>query len=398
MRILLVAGGTGGHINPALAVAGKLKDKLGEEADILFIGTPDHMETELVPTAGYKFKGIEVHGFSRGKSVRAFKNNVVAIGKILSSSRKARQIIRKFDPDVAIGFGGYVSGPVIMEACLMHVPSAIHEQNAFPGVANRVLARFVDLVLLTSEDAVPRIKCKNKPVITGLPVRQELIDADRKVCRSEMGIKDSELLILSMGGSLGAEPINRAVASLIAAKKADSRIKFLHGTGGGMVPKMKKYMKENGLNPENMERVEIREYISDMDRCMAAADIVIGRAGASSLYEIRATGKASILIPSPYVTENHQYFNALELADRGAAFLIEEKDLNGATLLEKTDELIYDDKKRHEFERKAKQMAITDSADRIASCLCDISRKPEERRRKTWTAGKEKNRQKRRKQ
>lgn len=371
----MVAGGTGGHINPALAVAGKFREKLGDKAEILFIGTPDHMETQLVPEAGYDFKGIDVKEFSRGKSVRALKHNVGAIGKILSSSLKARRIIRKFDPDVAIGFGGYVSGPVIMEAHLMHVPTAIHEQNAFPGVANRLLAHVVDLVLLTSEGAASRIKSRKPPVVTGLPVRQELIDADREKCRRELGLGEDDLLILSMGGSLGATPINRAVASLMAAKKDDGRVKFIHGTGGGMLPEMKKYMEENGMDPFNSPGVVIREYINDMDRCMAAADIVIGRAGASSLYEIRAMGKASILIPSPYVTENHQYYNALELAERGAAFLIEEKYLTGETLLERTDELLYNDGKRHEFESRSREMAITDSADRIAECLESISRK-----------------------
>ena len=392
MRILLVAGGTGGHINPALAVAGKFKEELQDDAEILFIGTPDHMETKLVPAAGYRFKGIEVYGFARKKTVRAFIHNIGALGKILSSSLKARWTIRKFDPDVAIGFGGYVSGPIIMEACKLHVPTAIHEQNAFPGIANRLLAKHVDQVLLTSEDAATRLKCKNKPIVTGLPVRQELIDADKSTCRKELGIKDDELLILSMGGSLGAEPINRAVAALMAGKKDDKKIKFLHGTGGGMLSAMKEYMEEEGLNLDETPNIEIREYINDMNRCMAAADIVIGRAGASSLYEIRATGKASILIPSPYVTENHQYYNALELADSGAAYLIEEKDLTGELLKEKTDSLLYNDEKRHEFEQKAKEMAITDSADRIVACLKDISRKPDERRRKTWTADRLKNR------
>ncbi len=374
MKILFATGGTGGHINPALAVAGRIREMYGAEAEILFVGTPTHMETKLVPQAGFNLKTVDVRGFYRALTWNNIKRDSVAFIKMFTSSIEAKKIIKEFDPDVAIGFGGYVSGPVIRKAHQLGVPTALHEQNAFPGITNKALAKVVDCVMLTSEDALERIQSNVEPVITGLPVRGELIAADRKKCREELGIPDDKILILSMGGSLGADAINNAMIELITAEKDNDKLMFIHAMGqyGLYVPEK---LEENGVDLEAHPNIVLREYIDDMQRCMPAADIVICRSGASSLYEIRALGKASILIPSPNVAENHQYYNAMELVNNDAALIIEEKDLTGEKLVETAESLINDPERIKTIEKNAKSMAILDATDRITTNLLNLIKK-----------------------
>lgn len=371
MKILFATGGTGGHINPALAVAGNIREKYGEEAEILFVGTPNHMEAQLVPAQGYDFKTVEVRGFYRKLTLENIKYDLGAVVKMFTASSEAKKIIREFQPDVAIGFGGYVSGPVIRECAKLGVKTAIHEQNAFPGVTNKALAKQVDLVMLTSEDARPRIECKTEPVITGLPVRSEMIRADRAACREALGIPEDKIVILSMGGSLGADAVNHAMTEFIAAKNGDERLHFIHAYGqyGDYVPGD---LEAKGVDLKNTDYLDLREYIHDMEVCMPAADIVICRAGASSLYELRALGKASILIPSPNVAENHQYYNAMELVNHEAALLIEEKDLTGERLIQEANTLIEDPERIQTLSANAKEMAILNSTELIVEHLLGL--------------------------
>ncbi len=368
MKIMIAAGGTGGHVNPALAVAGEIR-KQHPEAEICFVGTADRIEAKIVPEAGFPLKTIEISGFKRSFSAAAIKANIKTVERLLKSSGAVKKIIKEFNPDVVVGFGGYVSGPVVRMASKMGIPTAIHEQNAYPGVTNKALSERADKVMLTVEEAKKHLKCKNEPIITGLPVRGELLEADPEVSRAELGF-DTKPLILCMGGSLGADAVNNAVADVVADVWKSEKYNFLiaHGQYGFWLPDK---MKEKGVDLSN-KRIEIREYITDMARCLSACDIVICRAGASSLSEFEALGKPSILIPSPNVTENHQYHNAMALVNENAAAIIEEKDLTGEALKNKIEELLSDKENLKKMSENAKKLAHLKAKEEITDIVLGL--------------------------
>lgn len=367
-KILFATGGTGGHINPALAVAGYIRENY-PKAEILFVGTADRMEAQLVPAAGYDFKTIEIQGFSRELNFEGFKHNIRTVNLLFKSEGQAKKIIEDFKPDVVIGFGGYVSGPVLSVAARMGIPTAVHEQNAFPGVTNKNLAKKVDVVMLTAPEAEKLLKPKNPCVVTGLPIRGEIISANKEFARAEMKL-DSRPLILSMGGSLGARAINEAVKYLILHRFEKKDCYYLHATGKAGASMIDDIGKDVDLNAN--PQIMLREYINDMDRCLAAADLVVCRAGASSLSEIQALGKPSILVPYPYAAENHQYYNAKTMSDRDAAILIEEKDFTGERLLSEVEKLLSKPERLKKMGKNARAMAILDASQRITECVCKI--------------------------
>lgn len=378
MKLLFATGGTAGHINPALAVASYIKE-IHPESEIMFIGTKDHMESRLVPNAGFDFKTIEINGFKRSFTPQAIAKNVKTVFKLMKSEKDSKNIIKEFNPDVVIGFGGYVSGPVLDEACKLGIPTCIHEQNAYPGITNKQLAKKVDKVMLTVEDAVRHLQPKNDAVVTGLPVRGELLNKSKIEARIELGIADDTPLVLSFGGSLGAEPLNKSMFDIILEDSLRDDIYHIHSVGTNGREYLQKFISEGFIKrSENIYykgKCEVRLYIDNMDICMAGADLVVGRAGASSLSEIEAMGKASILIPSPYVAENHQYHNAMALVNRNAARILEEKDLTSESLRAKIDELLSDRNELENVENNAKAMAILDSRERIADIILGLANK-----------------------
>ena len=371
-RILFATGGTGGHINPALAVAGHIRDNY-PEAKILFVGTAEKMEAKLVPQKGFDFRTIEISGFQRSFSLNNIKRNLGTLKRLLFVTGQTKKIINDFKPDVVVGFGGYVSGPVLRTAAKMGIPTAIHEQNAYPGVTNKALAKKAEAVMLTVQDAEKYLESKNPCIHTGLPVREEITSQDRDFARAELKLDDRPM-VLSMGGSLGARAINDAVTEMIAKKAGDGDCHFHHAYGqyGKWVPDK---LRELGVEIEKYENLTVREYIDNMHICLAAADLVICRAGASSLSEFEAVGKPSILIPSPNVAENHQYHNAMALVKNGAAVIIEEKDLTGEKLSEEVDRLLGDRKRLRSIGENAKKMAIPDTVERITEIIGKLAAK-----------------------
>ena len=369
MHILFAGGGTAGHINPALAVAGYIRER-HPDAHISYIGTADKLESVLVPEKGYNFRSITVAGFQRKLTVKNIGRNISAASKAVTSSFKVRKLLKELQPDVVVGTGGYVSGPVLSQAAKMGFKTAIHEQNAFPGVTTKMLVNNVDKVMLAMPAAKKYLNLKREPIVTGNPVRQELTILSRHQARAKLGIPDDVPLLLSFGGSLGARPINEAVVELIKWHSKDGRYYHIHGTGKSGYDTTINALKQAGITCN--DKIRVTEYINDMDVCMAAADLVICRAGAITLSELQVCGKPAILIPSPYVAENHQYHNALSLKDCGAAELIEEKNLNGQSLIYAVSGLAQNKAKLDKMSNAAKNSAIVDANERIYKVIMQL--------------------------
>ncbi len=368
MRVLMTGGGTAGHINPAIAIADKIK-KEHPDAEILFVGAKGRMETRLVPAAGYAIKTVTVRGFQRRLSVKNVGRNILAAVNVVTSSVAAAKIVKDFRPDIAIGTGGYVSGPVLREAIRHGVPVVVHESNAYPGVTVKMLAREGATVLLCNEAARKFLPEGSEAVVTGNPLRPDFLTLSREQARAELGL-DERPFVLSFGGSLGARYINEAMTEVLRCSHAQGKLQHLHGTGKTGFAAMSAALSEVGV-PLDGESICVREYIDNMPVCMAAADLVICRCGAMTLSELPAAGVPSILIPSPYVAENHQYHNAMALVNENAAVCIEEKDLTGERLWETIRAITEDSQRLQVMAANVRRMAIADADERIYRVICD---------------------------
>lgn len=371
MRVLIAAGGTAGHINPALAIAGALK-KADPSAEIHFAGRKEGMEYRLVTQAGYLFHHIEITGFQRKLSLNNIKRNVVTLWNLALSGPKAKAMMKQVQPDLVIGCGGYVSGPVVRCAAKMGIHTALHEQNAFPGVTNKLLAPDVDIVFAAVPAAVEKLGAPEKTQVVGNPVRPEVFTEakNRDAIRAELGAGD-RTVILSFGGSLGARRVNEVVAELCVWEQQEKKpVLHLHATGQYGVELFQNLEKEKGFAPG--ESLVVKEYINNMPELLVAADLVISRAGALTLAELEAVGRAAVLIPSPNVAENHQYYNALELQKAGAAVVIEEKDLTGEALISTVKQLLEQPGKLAQMGANARSLAVDDSLDRITAALTGL--------------------------
>lgn len=369
MRVLIAAGGTAGHINPALAIAGALKAAV-PDAEIHFAGRREGMEYGLVTKAGYAFHHIEINGFQRKLSVQNVGRNLTALWHLALSGPRTRAILREVAPDLVVGCGGYVSGPVVRAAAKKGIPTAIHEQNAYPGVTNKLLAKDVDVVLAASAAAVEKLGAPDKTFVVGNPVRPELLTQDRAAARARLQAGERTVL-LSFGGSLGARRINEVVAALCAWEQRTNRnILHLHATGSRGVQLFKELAASEGFAPG--DGLVVKEYIENMPQLLAAADLVIARSGALTLAELEVMGRASILIPSPNVAENHQYHNAMELQRAGAAVVIEEKDLSGERLIETVQALLSAPGRLQEMGANAKTLGDPHSLEKITQKLLEL--------------------------
>ena len=368
MRVLMTGGGTAGHINPALAIAAKIEQE-NPDAEILFVGAKGRMETTLVPQAGYAIRTVDVRGFQRRLSVKNVGRNLSAAVHAVTAGRESTRILREFRPDIAIGTGGYVCGPVLRKAAQMGIPVVVHESNAYPGMTVKMLAKHAT-VLLADEAARRYLPPETKVVVTGNPIRADFLRLDKQQARRELGLDDRPL-ILSFGGSLGAERINAVMAEVLRRSHEKGGYQHIHGAGRRGYASLCAQLQEQGV-PLQGDGIWVREYIDDMPRCMAAADLVISRSGAMTLSELPAAGKASILIPSPNVAENHQYHNAMALANRGAARCIEEKDLTPDVLWGAMTDIVDHPDVLHDMAAKARGAAILDAADRIYDVIKTI--------------------------
>ncbi|MBQ4137435.1 MAG: undecaprenyldiphospho-muramoylpentapeptide beta-N-acetylglucosaminyltransferase [Clostridia bacterium] len=339
MRVIVTGGGTSGHVNPALAIANTIKKNI-PDSEIIFVGTNRGIENKLVPKAGYKLYHVEVRGIRRSLSL----SNIKSLYLAFTSPFKARKLIREFKPDIVIGTGGYVCWPVMKAASDLGIPTALHESNSIPGVAIKMLAKHVDRIFVNFEATKEKFaeEYRNKTVRVGNPLRPEFLTLDSQSAREKLGITGKyEKFILSCGGSMGAQRINEAILALMRDYTSKHpEILHLHATGSIEYEASKAMFKQYGLGA--YDNLKLVEYIYDMPEQMAAADLVINRAGAMTLSELAILKKRALLIPSPNVTDNHQYKNAHELERAGAAMLIEERDLTGDTLKDAVEKLLFD--------------------------------------------------------
>jgi len=366
MRVIFAGGGTGGHINPAISIANYAK-AMYSDFEALFIGTERGLETKLVPKAGYNIEYIDIEGFSRKNM---FKNFSVA-KKLVESRIKCKRIIKKFNPDCVVCTGGYVSGPVAMAAKALKIPSLIHEQNVYPGLTVKGAQKYVDYLALSFEETINSMSAKEKCVVTGNPIRGEILCADKDKSRAALGIKKPFVLIF--GGSLGAEAINKAVIEMLPRLIAEGEIELLFGTGDRNYESIIQRISQKGI--ELNDDVRIVPYIDNMAECMAAADVVVSRAGAITVSEIAALAKPSILIPSPNVVRNHQEQNAREFVKQGAAQMITEDKLSAEDLYDNISKMVKDSDKLSEMSQNLRKIAKTDALERIYNLMQKMAQK-----------------------
>lgn len=359
MRAIIAAGGTAGHINPALAIADEIM-RDDPTSDILFVGREDAMEKILIPQAGYEFMHIETHGFERKFTPAAILSNIYTLWHVLRAGQKAKRLFKTFKPDVVIGCGGYVSGPIVRKAAQMGIKTAIQEQNSYPGVTTKLLAKKVDLVFVASNDAVERIDQKDKCIVAGNPVRAVFFQDRREEIRTKWGLKD-KVCVVSFGGSLGARTINEIAVRFMKLHAGSGKVYHIHATGQYGVESVPRLMKEIGVDGSCPD-IKLTEYIDNMPDCFSAADLIVSRAGAITISELAATGRASVLIPSPNVAENHQYYNALTLKNAGAALVYEEKDIDFDRVAQTLWELSANKTELKQMGTNAKQIAVPHSA------------------------------------
>ncbi len=366
-KIILSGGGSAGHVNPALAISEIIRHNL-PDAEFLYVGTPNGMEHRLAENAGFRFAGVKVAGFQRHLSLKNIGRNIKAAAYLTTAGHRCKKILKDFGPDLVIGTGGYVCGPIVREAAKSGIATLIHEQNAFPGLTTKLLAPHVDRIMLTVGKAADRLEPaeREKCVVTGLPVREGFSEhkLTKEQARAELNV--SGTVILSTGGSLGARAINNAAIELMEwCVKDHPDVTLIHSFGKNNREEFEAALKSHGIVLSDHPNFIVKEYIDNMSACMAAADLIISRCGMGALTEIEAEGKASILIPSPYLAENHQYYNGLVLQSAGAAVLYEQKDITDGLIQKTVSDFIKDPAAMAEMSAHASEQFVKDAPERI---------------------------------
>ena len=368
MRFLFTCGGTAGHINPAIGVAGRLKELI-PDAEVLFIGAKGMMETELVPREGYPIRTVEVSNLSRSISLEGVKHNLHTLRSLVGSIREAKAILREFRPDVVVGTGGYVCYPVLRAAHALGIPTLVHESNAVPGLTTKLLARTVDCVMVGFENAGENYPAGTNVVFTGTPVRAGFEAPDRKKAREALGIPAEKPLLLSVWGSLGSDHMNEVMAELAPLAAARKECLLIHSAGKRGYPKLTEALAQRGCTDLAAAGVDIREYIYDMPQVMAAADLIMCRSGASTLGELAAMGKPALLVPSPNVTNHHQEKNARQLAEAGAAIMLPEGRFDAKSLYDTAVSLLHDKTRLAKMSENMAKCGVPDATERIAGLV-----------------------------
>jgi UDP-N-acetylglucosamine--N-acetylmuramyl-(pentapeptide) pyrophosphoryl-undecaprenol N-acetylglucosamine transferase len=374
MNVIFTCGGTGGHINPAIAVANILKER-HPDCNILFIGGKGQMEEELVPKAGYQLKTLPASGMSRKLNWAGIKHNFRAVKRILGGVGVCKKIIKEFGADVIIGTGGYVSFNAILAGKLLGIPTCVHESNAMPGLTTRLVADMVDRVLICFPESAAHYRHPEKAEVVGMPVRREFIFTKKEDARKELGL-DERPVVVSVFGSQGARAMNLATAELFRMEQeAGFPFQHIHAVGSYGWDWMPGEVASKGVDLAAAKSIDMRKFIYNMPTVMAAADVVIARAGAATCNEIAATGTPCILIPSPNVTDNHQEKNARALEAAGGAVVLLESEFTARRLMEELTALLSDQERQKNMHFALQRMAVPDSAEKICGILESLASK-----------------------
>ena len=374
MNVIFTCGGTGGHIYPAIAVAKLLRSRK-PDCNILFIGAEDGMETKLVPREGFRLETLKISNYQRKFTPAAMWHNVTTLLHMRASLRKAGRLIDEFQPDVIVGTGGYASFPALKMGAKKHIPTAVHESNAVPGLTTRMVERSAQAILVSFEESRAQYSAPERVRVVGTPVREEFLYTDRAKARRAMGIDDDQPLVVSYWGSLGAREMNKKIAQFFACEAADGLpFRHIHACGSFGWRWMPEYVKELGVDLAAHPRIDMREYIYDMPQVLAAADLIVCRAGAATIAEVCASGTPCIMVPSPNVTGNHQEKNARVLERSGAAAVVREADCDGKSLYETAKAILSDAGRMRTMRASARDMAVVDAAERIYQTALDLAK------------------------
>ncbi|MEY8415604.1 undecaprenyldiphospho-muramoylpentapeptide beta-N-acetylglucosaminyltransferase [Tissierella praeacuta] len=365
MKYLITGGGTGGHIYPALAIANEIKNK-DKHAKILYVGTEKGLESELVPKEGFQFRTIRVKGMPR----KINKESFIALKELFHGINDAKKIINEFKPDVVIGTGGYVCGPVVYIAKKKKIPAMIHEQNAFPGITNKILSRYVDKVAVTFDEAKKYFKYPDRVINTGNPIRKEILNINKEEAYKALNIDKSIPFILSFGGSGGQKTLNDGMYSLIKEAVNKKDIQIIHVTGKRFYDEFIDRLKRDNIKLNN--NIKIFPYFYQIPEAINIASLVVTSSGAITLAEISAVGVPSVLIPKSYTAENHQEFNARAFENKGASILVLEKDIRGNILNDIIYDLIKDKNRLEEMAKNSKKLGKIDASEKIFEIINTI--------------------------
>lgn len=372
-RIIFTCGGTAGHINPAIALA-QLARRRNPGAETLFVGAERGLEKELIPKAGYAFRAVHISSFHRSVKPAELRHNLISVCNLLRAPREARAILRDFRPDVVVGTGGYASYPMVREAARAGIPTVVHESNMVPGLTTKMLEPYADRILVGFESCRQFYKHPEKVNVTGTPVRGDFFGLTKQEAKRRLELDDGRPLIVSFWGSLGASGMNRQMADFLALESAKEPFHHIHGAGKAGYPVLLELLREKGVDLKNHPALEVREYIYDMAQACRAADLVICRAGASSISELTALGVPALIVPSPYVTNNHQEKNARALEAAGGAVVLTEKDSSGQALFQAACGILHDEARRCSMEAAMSALGIRDAAERIYQTILEVCR------------------------
>ena len=372
-RVIFTCGGTAGHVNPAIALAQLMHEK-DPETEFLFVGAERGLEKDLVPQAGYAFRTVHISSFHRSFKPKEIKHNLVSVCNLLRAPGEARAILRDFRPDVVIGTGGYASFPMVKAAAKAGIPTAVHESNMVPGLTTEMLEPFAGRIMVGFEECRRHYKHPDRVRVTGTPVRGDFFSMTKQEAKKTLGVDDGRPLIVSFWGSLGAAGMNRQMADFLALEAAKEPFHHIHGAGKSGYPMVRQLLAEKGVDLEQHPSLQVREYIYDMAPVMRAADLVLCRAGASTISELTALGVPALIVPSPYVTNNHQEKNARVLEAAGGAVVLLERDSSGQALFQTACGILHDAQRRAAMEKAMASLGIRDATERSYQTVLELCR------------------------